>query len=274
MRKIKVQGGHRYEALIDRMEVRLGIGFEILGAHADPIIRAPSRIFLSNDVRLVDDSFAKPGHLDSFHGAQGTVWDIDREQDRGIVRVFELAFDQFSGVMAGRFKLKRKGVRLRGFQGEGHRQGPQDGTFKGCGYRSGIGDVVGKVASVVDSGNDQVGFSRKNHIQSEIDAIGRSSVDRKVPGIPFVDPKGFVKRQGVRGGGSFFVWSDDVNVSQIADGFLEGFYPLRVDAIVIGQEDKGTGQCFFGRQPRSTVEDLVLGVKVQSYAIRGRGERI
>ena len=92
---------------------------------------------------------------------------------------------------------------------------------------------------MVDAGDDQRRPLGQKAEDTDVDAVRRRAVDGVPPLAQRLHAQGPVQRERVAAGALLALGRQHVDLAQIGEGRREGHEPGRVDAVVVGDEEKG-----------------------------------
>jgi hypothetical protein len=115
----------------------------------------------------------------------------------------------------------------------------ENGALDRPGNGARIDHVFAGVAAAVDAGKHQVGRAILDHVaRAHDDAVGRRALDRKAALADLAQPQRIVERERVRDAGLVELRRDHPDVVGQRTADLDAdVEPLRMDAVIVGDED-------------------------------------
>ena len=218
---------------VDSVEIGAGFVIEIGLLAADPVVLATARVGLVDD--LADEGARSlAGDQGGLHLVQGAIGAIDVQEGIHRQTVGQHLAGDPDGHLGGGVEMS---VTLEGRQRHGDGRNAHQIGLHGGRHRTGIGDIVTQIGSVIDPRDHQVGPDRQQAVNAHIDAIGGGAVNGKEPVAQLEDPQGRVQRQGVSGGAPLAVGRDDRDRAQLPQRLGQGQDAGGMDAVVVGNHD-------------------------------------
>jgi len=197
-----------------------------------PVVFLPSGIKFANNVSLITPSSltGNPG------GQQVVTGEIRYVHIQKSIVGKALIMDQASksGSEFGcRIIVRPRSLR---YQRNGKGGNPHKGGFHGRSNRSGIGNVIPQISPAVYAGDNNIRFKGKEIVNTQVDAVSRSSINSENTRAQLQGPEGVVKRQGMSDSTPLPVRSHHGNLTHLSESLGKGQDAGSMDSVIIGYE--------------------------------------
>ena len=207
---------------------------------ADPEVGDAPRVLPPDELVLVD-ALAEAGDLDPLAFFERHPRHVDVEQ----LALGQPVLEDVARDDAGRDRGKAEVGVLVILLADRERRAPVDGRFHRRAHRSRVRDVVAEVRAVVDAGGDEVEAVPEVAEEREADRVRRRPIDRErrrsVGERSLADAERAHEGLLVADRALVRVGCDDGRFADLLEGLLEREEAARLDAVVVRDEDPGTG---------------------------------
>lgn len=233
--EVDVDGGEGGVARFDHADVGVLGVVEQVELAVEPVVVVPPRIEVGGEL-FNKAGAAHPRGLHALELIQRDVRYVDVEQrtvGQGFLGdLLHYFFGHMRGGFPDRFPV--------GAEREGDGGDADDHGLAGGGYGAGIEHADAGVGAEVDAADDEVGqLVFVQQAEGKLDAVGGCPAHGHAEMlVVLLDGDGFDRvgeRDGVAGGAAFRIGRADMQLAEVADGFVEFRDPARMDAVVVAQ---------------------------------------